>query len=73
MLAGHILLKLFAGFSIMMVTAFGMFPGLLGALIPFTLTLALTPLEFLVAFVQAYVFALLTCVYLSDALHPGHH
>jgi F-type H+-transporting ATPase subunit a len=35
--------------------------------------LALTPLEFLVAFVQAYVFALLTCVYLSDALHPGHH
>jgi len=72
MLAGHILLKLFAGFAIMMVTAFGLFPGALGALIPFTLTLALTPLEFLVAFVQAYVFALLTCVYLSDALHPGH-
>ncbi len=73
MLAGHILLKLFAGFCIMMVTAFGLFPGVLGAIIPFSLTLALTPLEFLVAFVQAYVFALLTCVYLSDALHPGHH
>ena len=72
MLAGHILLKLFPGFAIMMVTAFGLFPGALGGLIPFTLTLALTPLEFLVAFVQAYVFALLTCVYLSDALHPGH-
>jgi F-type H+-transporting ATPase subunit a len=57
----------------MMVTAFGLFPGVLGAIIPFTLTFALIPLEFLVAFVQAYVFALLTSVYLSDALHPGHH
>lgn len=73
MLAGHILLKLFAGFCIMMVTANGLFPGLLGALIPFALTFALIPLEFLVAFVQAYAFALLTSVYLSDALHPGHH
>lgn len=73
MFAGHILLKLFAGFMIMMVSAFGVFKGSLAALIPFSLTLALTPLEFLVAFVQAYVFALLTCVYLSDALHPGHH
>lgn len=73
MLAGHILLKLFAGFAVMLVTAFGLFPGVLGALIPFSMTAALIPLEFLVAFVQAYVFALLTCVYLSDALHPGHH
>ncbi|MBC6402475.1 MAG: F0F1 ATP synthase subunit A [Hyphomonadaceae bacterium] len=73
MLAGHILLKLFAGFAVMMVGAFGLFPGVFGALIPFAMTFALVPLEFLVAFVQAYVFALLTCVYLSDALHPGHH
>ncbi len=73
MLAGHILLKLFAGFAVMMVTALGMFPGLLGAIVPFGMTAVLVPLEFLVAFVQAYVFALLTCVYLSDALHPGHH
>lgn len=72
MLAGHILLKLFAGFCIMMVTAWGFFPGVLGAIVPFALTFALIPLEFLVAFVQAYVFALLTSVYLSDALHPGH-
>jgi F-type H+-transporting ATPase subunit a len=57
----------------MMVTGLGFFPGALGAIIPYAMTLALTPLEFLVAFVQAYVFALLTCVYLSDALHPGHH
>jgi len=73
MFAGHILLKLFAGFAISMVTALGFFPGAFGAIIPYAMTLALTPLEFLVAFVQAYVFALLTCVYLSDALHPGHH
>jgi F-type H+-transporting ATPase subunit a len=57
----------------MMITGLGFFPGALGAIIPYAMTLALTPLEFLVAFVQAYVFALLTCVYLSDALHPGHH
>ncbi len=72
MFAGHVLLKLFAGFAISMVTALGFFPGALGAIVPYAMTLALTPLEFLVAFVQAYVFALLTCVYLSDALHPGH-
>ena len=36
------------------------------------LAVALTALEFLVAFLQAYVFAILTCVYLNDALHPGH-
>ena len=36
------------------------------------LVVALTALEFLVAFLQAYVFAILTCIYLNDALHPGH-
>jgi len=69
--AGHILLKLFAGFAITMFAAGGL--TAVGSFIPFTLTLALMPLEFLVSFVQAYVFALLTSVYLSDALHPGHH
>jgi len=71
MFAGHILLKLFAGFAISMFAAGGL--AAVGSFVPFTLTLALIPLEFLVAFVQAYVFALLTSVYLSDALHPGHH
>ena len=71
MFAGHILLKLFAGFAISMFAAGGLIA--FGSIIPFTLTLALMPLEFLVAFVQAYVFALLACVYLSDAVHPGHH
>jgi F-type H+-transporting ATPase subunit a len=36
------------------------------------MAVALTALEFLVAFLQAYVFAVLTCLYLNDALHPGH-
>ena len=71
MFAGHILLKLFAGFAISMFAAGGLLA--FGSIVPFGLTLALIPLEFLVAFVQAYVFALLTSVYLSDALHPGHH
>ena len=42
------------------------------ASLPLLLAVALTALEFLVAFLQAYVFAILTCVYLNDALHPGH-
>ena len=72
MMAGHIMLKVFAGFIIMLVGAFGIVGGSLAGLLPFLMTFALTPLEFLVSFVQAYVFALLTCIYLSDALHPGH-
>jgi|TARA_R100000455_G_scaffold25067_1_gene13717 F-type H+-transporting ATPase subunit a len=70
MLAGHILLKVFAGFVIMMGTAG--FLGFLGAALPLFMVVALTALEFLVAFLQAYVFAILTCIYLNDALHPGH-
>jgi len=68
-LAGHILLKVFAGF-IPMLAAAGIL-GVLGASVPLALTVALYALEFLVAFLQAYVFALLTCIYLNDALHPG--
>ena len=41
--------------------------------LPLLLTIALTALEFLVAALQAYVFAVLTCVYLNDAVHGGHH
>ena len=70
MLAGHITLKVFAGF-ISMLGAFG-FLGWIGALVPLALVIALTALEFLIAFLQAYVFAILTCIYLNDALHPGH-
>jgi F-type H+-transporting ATPase subunit a len=46
--------------------------GILGATLPLGMIVALTALEFLVAFLQAYVFTILTCVYLNDALHPGH-
>ncbi len=70
MLAGHITLKVFAGF-IVMLGGFGFF-GWLGAILPLGLTVALTALELLVAFLQAYVFAILTCIYINDAIHPGH-
>ena len=46
--------------------------GWAGAILPLGLTTALVALEVLVAFLQAYVFAILTCIYLNDALHPGH-
>jgi F-type H+-transporting ATPase subunit a len=70
MLAGHIALKVFAGF-VAMLGALGVV-GWVGAILPLALTIALTALELLVAFLQAYVFAILTCIYLNDALHPGH-
>ena len=70
MLAGHITLKVFAGF-VTMLGAMGAF-GWLGAILPLGLTVALTALELLVAFLQAYVFTILTCIYLNDAIHPGH-
>ncbi len=69
-LAGHITLKVFAGFVVML-GAWGVL-GWLGAILPLGLTVALTALESLVAFLQAYVFAILTCIYLSDAIHGGH-
>ena len=43
-----------------------------GSALPLVLVVALTALELLVAFLQAYVFAILTCIYLNDAIHPGH-
>jgi F-type H+-transporting ATPase subunit a len=70
MLAGHITLKVFAGFFTLRGGA-GLL-GLAGATLPFAMIVALTALEMLVAFLQAYVFAILTCIYLNDAIHPGH-
>ena len=60
MLAGHTLLKVFASFVVMM--------GFAGVL-PLAFIVALTGLEILIAFLQAYVFAILTCLYINDALH----
>ncbi len=70
MLAGHITLKVFASF-VPMLAGLG-FIGWVGATLPLALTVAITALEVLVAFLQAYVFAILTCIYLNDAIHPGH-
>ncbi|UJQ95833.1 F0F1 ATP synthase subunit A [Mariluticola halotolerans] len=69
-LAGHITLKVFAGFIFTM-GSLG-FLGFLGAALPLFMTVALTALEFLVAALQAYVFAVLTAMYLNDAIHPSH-
>jgi F-type H+-transporting ATPase subunit a len=71
MLAGHITLKVFAGFVAMLGTSLGAI-GWIGGILPLALTVALTALELLVAFLQAYVFAILTSIYLNDAIHPGH-
>jgi len=70
MLAGHITLKVFGGFVVMLISSAGAYTAL--APLPLAMATALTALEFLVAFLQAYVFTMLTCMYLNDALHPGH-
>ena len=64
MMAGHTMLKVFGGFVISL--------GLIGGWLPLTFSVALTGLEILVAFLQAYVFAILTCIYLNDALNLHH-
>jgi F-type H+-transporting ATPase subunit a len=69
MLAGHITLQVFAGFVVMLLGA-GAWATL--GILPFAFTVVLFSLELLVAFLQAYVFAMLTCMYLNDALHVGH-
>ena len=64
MMAGHTMLKVFGGFIISL--------GLLGGWLPLSFSVALIGLEILVAFLQAYVFAILTCIYLNDALNLHH-
>jgi len=71
MLAGHITLKVFAGFVALLGTSLGTV-GWIAGVVPLAMTVALTALELLVAFLQAYVFSVLTCIYLNDAIHPGH-
>jgi len=70
MLAGHMMLKVFAGFVVSL-GALGVL-GIFGAALSFAFEIALTLLELLVAALQAYVFAVLSCIYLNDALHPSH-
>jgi F-type H+-transporting ATPase subunit a len=77
MLGGHVAMKVFAGFVVSLGgLAAGGGLGLLGipgAALSLGGVVALTSLECLVAFLQAFVFAVLTCVYLNDAVHSGHH
>ena len=64
MMAGHTMLKVFGSFVLSL--------GIIGGWLPLTFSVALTGLEILVAFLQAYVFAILTCIYLNDALNLHH-
>ena len=64
MTAGHTMLKVFAGFVVAL--------GILGGWAPLAFVVALTALEFGIAILQAYVFTILTCIYLNDAVHMHH-
>ena len=64
MMAGHTRMKVFGGFVVSL--------GIVGGWLPLSFSVALTGLEILVAFLQAYVFAILTCIYLNDALNLHH-
>ena len=64
MMAGHTMLKVFGGFVVAL--------GVIGGWAPLAFIVALTGLEIGIAFLQAYVFVILTCIYLNDAMHPGH-
>ena len=70
MLAGHIVLKVFGGMVVGLASVGAL--GVIGAVLPLGMAVALTGLEILVGGLQAFVFAVLTCVYLHDAIHPAH-
>ena len=67
MVAGHVMLIVFASF-VVMIGSFGLI-GILGAALPLAVQVVLVGFELLVAFLQAYVFAILTSIYLHDAVH----
>ncbi|PTS87098.1 MULTISPECIES: F0F1 ATP synthase subunit A [unclassified Caulobacter] len=71
MVGGHVVLKIFAGFVIAL-GGLGVL-GWAGAALALTSVVALTALEFMVAFLQAFVFAVLACVYLNDVVHLDSH
>lgn len=70
MFAGHLILKLFAGFVVALLAAGGLTSTL--SILPLFGNVAIYLLEILVAFLQAYIFAILSCIYLADAIHPDH-
>lgn len=64
-MAGHTMLKVFAGFIVSL--------GVIGGIAPLAFTVAFTGLELVVAFLQAFIFTVLTCIYLNDAVNMHHH
>jgi F-type H+-transporting ATPase subunit a len=67
MVAGHVMFEVFATFTVMLAGLGAL--GTIGAIGPLVLNVLLMGFELLVAFLQAYVFAILTCIYLHDAVH----
>ncbi|KGM89384.1 ATP synthase F0 subcomplex A subunit [Roseovarius mucosus DSM 17069] len=70
MMAGHAVVKVFAAFAPMILISTGI--GIVVTPLSILAISTIYALEVLVAFIQAYVFTILTCVYLKDALHPSH-
>ncbi|WP_031549356.1 F0F1 ATP synthase subunit A [Parvularcula oceani] len=70
MLAGHVVIKVFAGFVAVLIVSGGVLSAI--SILPLIGIVGVFILEFLVAFLQAFVFAILSCIYLQDALHPAH-
>jgi F-type H+-transporting ATPase subunit a len=68
MTAGHVMWEVFAGFMLLLTASLGVL-GAFASVVPLSLNVALAALELLVAGLQAYVFAILTCLYLHDAVH----
>lgn len=71
MVAGHIILKVFAGFCVSMFAAWGAV-GLLAGSVPFLFTVLLIGFEIIIAILQAYIFTILTCIYLKDSVELHH-
>ncbi len=70
MVAGHVLMKVIAGFAIMFATMGGI--AWVGTLLPVAFNIVMIGFEFFIAFIQAYVFAVLTCIYLRDTMEIEH-
>lgn len=70
MVAGHVLMKVIAGFAIMFASVGGI--AWLGTLLPVAFNIVMVGFEFFIAFIQAYVFAVLTCIYLKDTVEIDH-
>lgn len=71
MFAGHLILKMFAGFIVSLIGAGGFLAAV--SIAPLLGAIAVFMLEFLIAFLQAYVFTILSCIYISDAAHAADH